>query len=278
MKKLPWILLALLIIGVSISASGNKSGKKKCCHKTCTKNSTTLSTMTKNGITLTELYSPESFSTSGLKNTGQPTSEELDSNKLHLKFDVANFQLGSQTDRTGLKTCSNSDKGQHIHCIVDNEPYTAQYAADFSVGVKPGFHTVLCFLSRSYHESVKNKNAYAIQNVITGIERYTARYANRDLTKPLLFYSRPKGEYKGTEAASVLLDFYLVNCDLSENGYKVKAEINGTEFMITKWAPYFMEGLPMGENTIKLTLLDSKGQMVDSYFSTVERKITLKAS
>lgn len=278
MKRLPWLLLVVLILGVSVFAFAKKNAKKRSCQKVCTKKSSTLCTMTKNGITLTELYSPEPYDNAGLKLTGQPTSEELDSNQLHLKFDLTNYELGKQSAMNGLKSCANSAQGQHIHCIVDNEPYSAQYKDDFTVKVKPGFHTVLCFISRSYHESIKNKNAYTIENIITGTERYTARYANRDLTKPLLFYSRPKGEYVGADAQSVLLDFYLVNCELSEKGFKVKAEINGTEFMITKWAPFFMEGLPMGENTIKLTLLDAEGKQVDSDFSTVTRKITLKAS
>ncbi|HNF49835.1 MAG TPA: hypothetical protein PLF48_10670, partial [Chitinophagales bacterium] len=97
-----------------------------------------------------------------------------------------------------------------------------------------------------------------------------------DLSLPMMFYSRPKGEYTGSETDAVLLDFYLVNCDLAKDGYKVKAEINGTEFMLTKWAGYFMEGLPKGKNVIKLTLLDAKGNRVDNQFNPVERTITLK--
>ena len=56
----------------------------------------------------------------------------------------------------------------------------------------------------------------------------------------------------------------------------IKAEINGTEFILTKWCGYFMEGLPMGETSIKLTLLDEKGKQVESKYSFSERKITLK--
>jgi len=92
----------------------------------------------------------------------------------------------------------------------------------------------------------------------------------------MLFYSRPKGEYNGIETDAVLLDFYLVNCDLSPKGYKVLANINGTEFIITKWCGYFMEGLPMGENTVKLTLLDKNNKQVESPYSYSERKFTLK--
>ena len=81
--------------------------------------------------------------------------------------------------------------------------------------------------------------------VITGKSRYgTIRCP--DLTNPMLFYSRPKGRYNGIETDAVLLDFYLVNCDLSPKGYKVLANINGTEFIITKWCGYFMEAFTNG--------------------------------
>ena len=74
----------------------------------------------------------------------------------------------------------------------------------------------------------------------------------------------------------MMLDFYLVNCNLSPNGYKVKATINGTEFMLTKWEPYFIEGLPLGESTVKLELIDKSGKLVNSPFNGMERKFTFE--
>ena len=47
-----------------------------------------------------------------------------------------------------------------------------------------------------------------------------------DLTTPHMFYSRPKGEYKGSDTKRVILDFYLANTLLSLEGNKVKATIN----------------------------------------------------
>jgi hypothetical protein len=90
-----------------------------------------------------------------------------------------------------------------------------------------------------------------------------------------MFYSRPKGEYKGLDTERVILDFYLVNTDLSSDGNKVRATINGEQFLIDKWAPYFMEGLPMGESTIKLELVDHTGNIIDGPFNSVERTISL---
>jgi hypothetical protein len=92
-----------------------------------------------------------------------------------------------------------------------------------------------------------------------------------------MFYSRPKGTYTGEDAKKVLLDFYLLNTELSEEGNKVRATINGEEFMLDKWQPYFIEGHEMGEMTIKLEMLDAKGELIPSPFNPVERTVTLKA-
>ena len=236
-----------------------------------------LISMSKGGITLTELYSPESFSDAGLQQSLHSEMEELDNNQFTLKYEVSNYEFGKQTSMSEIKACANSAKGQHIHAIVDNGPYTAVYENSVKLSAKDdGQHTVLSFLSRSYHESIKNKNAYVLTSVITGKSRYVSRYAAPDLSSPMLFYSRPKGEYIGIETDAVLLDFYIVNCELSKKGYRVKAEINGNVFMLDKWCGYFMEGLPLGENTVKLTLLDEKGNKVNSPYSEVERKFVLK--
>src|ERR1019366_8281957 len=94
---------------------------------------------------------------------------------------------------------------------------------------------------------------------------------------PHVFLSRPKGEYLGDqETKRVMLDFYLVNCDLSVNGYKVRATINGTAFTFAKWAPYMIQGLPLGDNKVKLELIDKNGALVKSPFNGMERTFSLK--
>jgi hypothetical protein len=265
MKKRYFLLLALPLVSfLFIAASVKKSSTKKCSKPKSAK----LITLSNNGITLTELYSPEAFADAKINQSFGGSSEDLDSNKFTVNYTVENYELGKQTGMSGIKTCANSAKGQHIHNIIDNEPYTALYESSAKVKAKnDGQHIVLSFLSRSYHESIKNKNAYVISSTITGASRTMVRYAQPDLSKPMLFYSRPKGEYTGSETAAVLLDFYLVNCSLSKDGYSVLAEINGNRFKLTKWCGYFMEGLPMGENIIKLTLLDKNGKTVDSPYS-----------
>ena len=126
---------------------------------------------------------------------------------------------------------------------------------------------ILAFLSRSFHESVKNSNAYVLTQ--TGNEKI-------DLTDEFLFYSRPKGTYKGVDTEKLLLDFYLVNTNLSSTGNKVKATIQDTEFIIEEWAPYYIEGLPKGEIKIKLELIDASGNLIDSPFNLSNRTVILE--
>jgi hypothetical protein len=56
----------------------------------------------------------------------------------------------------------------------------------------------------------------------------------------------------------------------------VKAEINGEVFMLKDYKPRFILGLPMGENTVKLTLLDAAGKMVLTPLNPVSRTFTLE--
>ena len=191
-------------------------------------------------------------------------------------FTVSNYELGLQTDDAPQKMCANSAKGQHIHLIVDDKPYAAKYVSTFDHEVADGDHYLLAFLSRSYHESIKTDDAHvAVKSNFAG----KTMKSSEPITDPMLFYSRPKGEYIGkANTDKIMLDFYLVNTTLAADGNKVKVEVNGEEkFTLAEWKPIFIEGLPMGDNRIKLTLVDNDGHAIDTPLNPVERVFTLKA-
>ncbi len=183
----------------------------------------------------------------------------------------SSFKLGEQTPDAPSKNCANSKEGQHLHLIVNTEPYLAKYESSFTHDIPDGDHFILCFLSRSYHESLKTAEAYKAAKVTV---------VNKSITKsepiegPMLFYSRPKGLYTGDDTKKVMLDFYLVNTDMT--GYTVEADINGEKHILDKWQPYYMEGLPEGDNTIKLTLLDSTGQAANIPLNPISRTFQLE--
>jgi len=192
---------------------------------------------------------------------------KIDENDYTFSFDVSDYTLGMQSIKDFNYTLANSKKGQHIHFIVNNGPYSAHYSESFTKKLDEKNNIILAFLSRSYHESVKNSNAYVLTQ--TGNEKI-------DLTDEFLFYSRPKGTYKGVDTEKLLLDFYLINTNLSSSGNKVKATIQDTEFIIEEWAPYYIEGLPKGEIKIKLELIDASGNLIDSPFNPSNRTVILE--
>jgi hypothetical protein len=90
-----------------------------------------------------------------------------------------------------------------------------------------------------------------------------------------LTYNAPEGEFK--DGQPILLDFYVVNTQLSKDGYKVRLIIDGTDKrMLTEWVPYFIYGLKKGSHTIKLELLNPQGTVLAPLFNDLEQTIVVK--
>ena len=99
--------------------------------------------------------------------------------------------------------------------------------------------------------------------------------SNIDLSDQFLFYSRPKGKYSGNDTKNLLLDFYLVNTEISSTGNKVRATINDS-VLIDKVGSYHIQGLPLGEVKIKLELIDSDGNLIKSQYNPSIRTVALE--
>lgn len=250
----PYILL--LLIAGALSACSQQEAKKE--------------TPT---LTISKVIGSPAYEKASLSLNEPIDGANLSTDEVSFDFEVENYELGIQTPDAASKGLANSGKGQHIHFIIDNGPYSAHYESSFTKSLEEGSHVILAFLSRSYHESVKNTNAFVVQNITIGEATAASEI---DLSAPHMFYSRPKGTYEGDDAKKLMLDFYLLNIDLSPGGNRVRATINGTEFMIDEWVPHQIEGLPLGEVTVKLELIDASGNLIDSPFNPVERTVILK--
>ncbi len=228
--------------------------------------------LSKNGIRLLPVLDSPQFPNASLR-MQRLRDKNQQPGRVVFDFEIENYYLGQQTTDAEQKGCANSKQGQHIHHILNGEPYTAYYIDTASKVLAEGHYISLAFLSRSYHESIKNPNTTVLHQFNVG---KPANGQDIDATKPLLFYSRPKGDYIGEKDISrVMLDFFLVNTDLEKDGNRVRATINGTSFLLDKWVPYMMEGLPEGENTLKLELLNKNGNPIPGPYNVVERKFNL---
>ncbi len=201
--------------------------------------------------------------------------------------------------------------GNHIHVILDNQPYEAYYNLDqeFELGnVSDGEHTLRFFPSRPWHESYKNEGAFkmvkfTVKNGGADTSKPSTTNANQtmsnanasampegkdmkqstagavDAAKPLLTYSRPKGEYKGADAENIMIDFWLLNAKLQGDGgeYRVKYSVDGGEAkFLEKWQPIWLTGWSNGTHTVKLELVDKAGNLVDNGgYNSTTREITV---
>ncbi len=195
-----------------------------------------------------------------------------DGENFTFSFNINNYELGTQTVNEFDYNLANSAKGQHIHFIVNNGPYSAHYSDEVLAKIEDKNSIILAFLSRSHHESVKNPNAFILEQL--------GEDSNINLENEFLFYSRPKGTYKGTDTEKLLLDFYLVNTDLSAEGNKVRITIvhnqQTNKFIVDQWEPYYIEGLEKGEVTIMLELINNDGELIKTPFNPSSRKVFLE--
>jgi hypothetical protein len=279
MKRSIW-LLGSTTLTLALLASCETS-KPATDASTAGTNSSTASTgtssgesMESNGIRLTPFNDSPKFPEAQLRLISPVAGASVPSGDVAFDYQISNFQLTKMSGGPHMAQMANSAKGQHIHNIIDNQPYTAHYETKFTKPVPDGQHVVLSFLSRSYHESLKHRGAYDLRIINVGNTPPPATPII-DVKAPNLFYSRPKDTYSGADAKRIMLDFYLVNTTLEPGGNRVRATINGTEFMLDQWLPYQMEGLPAGENTVKLELIDSSGTLIPGPYNSVTRTFTV---
>lgn len=190
---------------------------------------------------------------------------------------VSGYDLGRPTPGGTDRGIARTSDGQHVHLVVNDEPYRAVYDTDEPVvleGLPPGTHVLRAFPALDWHESVKSPGAFATRVIHVGdgeIERPP------ELDGPLLTYSRPVGEYRGAEADSVLVDFYLSGVRLSPEGFRVRLTLDeGSEWILTRWEPHLLVGLPEGEHTARLQLLNPDGVPVPGGLNRAERSIRIR--
>lgn len=186
--------------------------------------------------------------------------------------------------------------------------------------VSEGKHTIRVFASRQWHESYKNEgnfqmvtftvkgggdaskptttntgqvmadnknkpqagnsNAAATPPTREGKDMAATPAVDIDPKKPILTYSRPKGEYKGADADSIMIDFWLTNAKLAGDGgeYRVRYSVDGVEAkMLDKWQPIWLTGWVNGKHMVKLELVDKSGNVVaNGDYNSTTREITVQ--
>ncbi|HLM61548.1 MAG TPA: hypothetical protein VK308_12150, partial [Pyrinomonadaceae bacterium] len=268
--------------------------------------------------TLSETVRPQKIQdemkTRGEQDNAAPTIAVVEpKNGATVNSSTVKVKLSLSGDLKGYKPMMDMETkmGNHVHVILDNQPYEAYYNLDqeFELrNVSDGEHTLRFFPSRPWHESYKNTGAFqmvkfTVKNGGADATKPATTNANQtmsnanasappegkdmqastagavDAAKPLLTYSRPKGEYKGADSEAIMIDFWLANAKLQGDGgeFRVRYSVDGGEpKYIDKWQPIWLSGWTNGKHSVKVELVDKTGNLVDNGgYNSTTREITI---
>lgn len=208
----------------------------------------------------TQKYSPDTIEKEGIRLISLPPmqdskavldfspteSKELGSGINSFQFSAENYQL--------------EEGGSSLQLILNNEALAPVYESPLDVELAEGNNVLLAFLTDAEGRSVKEANSFYFQNLEIG-----ERLFPFDLSAPHLIYHQPRGEFLTSDR--VLVDFYLLNAALKEGELNVLVSIDDLEFRLASWQAYQIEGLESGEHTVRLQLIDRKGEVVFGPFN-----------
>lgn len=196
---------------------------------------------------------------------------------------VADFSV-----KLDVKHWQTAPGSSHVHLILDNKPYKAIYdpkapvkLSELSGGeaLADGLHALVAFPSRANHESVKTKGALAIIPFWVG-KRGDVK--DEFTSKPMVIYSRPKGQYDGEMANHVLVDFYVANVTLAEGKEHVNVTVTGPgigkplEAKVDRFgAPLYLDNLQDGSYDVKVELVDGANKPVPGPWNSTTRTIKI---
>ena len=175
--------------------------------------------------------------------------------------------------------------GSYLQFVLDNKPFRPVTNTTERInlvdlagpgGLAPGEHIIVGFISRPNNESIKYSNGVAVRRFFVGKPTDSKWNSNKG---PLLVFGSPRETVEGDP----LIDFIVINAEISKTKYSVRAHISGPgirpdgiQRVIDDWKPWIILSARDGaEYKIELQLLDPSGEEVVPY-GTAERTITIK--
>jgi hypothetical protein len=330
-----YVKLSFIILSMALaSACGGVADNTNLANHTNTANSNSNTAPAEQTLTIVERPQKikDMMAARGEQDRAKPTLKIIEPKaNAAIASSIVKVKLQISGDLKGYKPHMDPETkmGNHIHVILDNQPYEAYYNLDeeFELrNVVDGEHTLRVFPSRPWHESYKDEGSFqmvkftvkngAADNTKPATTNSGQQMSNPpksfnapppsnsgpvatppppptpegkdmqpsnagavDANKPLFTYSRPKGEYKGADADAIMIDFWLANAQLKEDGgpYRVRYSVDGGEAKyIDKWAPIWLSGWSAGKHSIKLELVDQEGAVIDNGgYNSTTREITV---
>ncbi len=226
----------------------------------------------KNGISLTEFTDYPVFKDAELALISPKDKARLGKNDF--EFEVKNFPMGVPTVEENKLGIRFQKEGQHIKFFYSGHLPKSTNTSIIEENLSAGENYVFAALSRSYNLSI---HASPKSYLLTKVTIYDNKSKIETPKGSHLIPISPVGQYDYEFTKKILLDFYLVNTPLSEKGNYVLITIDNTEFKITKWAPFIIEGLSSGIHSVSFKLMDANNHLIPGPFNDIGKiEFTLK--
>lgn len=259
-------LLTIQAVALSfLLASCNLSNKKSTdnvvsdSQNLAANDATGIEIIYKDGITLTEIS--QETSEASLKLVSPSLVSDIAEGKVKFDFEVKGVDVG--------------DNDGAINFSLNNAKVNSYPSNSVSKTLYEDEYVFTSFIVDENGVSIKDNNAIVANVINIGNAPDAELGFSPDSSH--IFYNKPYGTYVGEAAKKILLDFVVLNAELSESGKRVRVLINGTEFVLNSWKSYTIEGLPMGENVVRVDLVNDLGVVPGPYNRGDERTITLVA-
>ncbi|MEL7021355.1 MAG: hypothetical protein AAGK47_07105 [Bacteroidota bacterium] len=212
--------------------------------------------------------------TSNLQYKTAPSISMHDYRNGNIAFNIQNFNLGTSTTGAAEQEFPNNEQlGQHVTVFIDGKEMGKTNKPIIPYQLNDGKYVLTAALTTSYNETLKNEGASFTRRIIV---RDGSIFAHSDVRPEVIMYHQPSGTFSGEAAKRVPLDFYMYNVDI-KGAYRILLDINNgkDQFYLNSWQPYYIEGLPAGENIVKLYLVYTNGELVDVPVNVVQQTFTV---
>ncbi len=179
-------------------------------------------------------------------------------------------------------------QGSYVQFVVDDTPYkpvtdlkTELTLPQLAPGgtLADGEHIIAAFVCRKNGESVKGPNSIAVRRFWTGKRTPGTWDPNK---QPLMVLGSPYGTYKLSDGIDPLVDFYVLNAQLGQKDYSIRALLKGPgikdegiERIITDWRTQIILSAHPGDYTLQFVLLDRNGDPVPGPGNSTTRKFSV---
>lgn len=192
--------------------------------------------------------------------------------RVEVKVAVENFEIWKD-EATG--------KGQQVQLVLDGRALPAWYQIDKAwvfPALPKGTHTLLAFVQRPWQESIREAGAFAAVTFHVGEKDGKPAF---DPAQPTITVNGPRGKFKKSEAAKILLDYFVTGCKLGpltdpeacQVVYRVDQE---PQKVLTVWADEWLESVPVGKHAFVAALyrgekrIDAPFTLAQGFFEVVD--------